>query len=189
MATFTALLDANVLVSMTATDLALHAARAGLYRARWSDDIHHEWMKAVADIHPNVTPEMLTKRRNAMDDAFRDARVTTYQPLIEGLALPDPKDRHVLAAAIAGRCDVIVTFNTKDFPANALAKHDLDAQHPDTFFMHQYNLAPTVFLGAVKAVLANLTNPPMGIDEYLERLRNVGLPLLADELAKSKRLL
>ena len=63
-----------------------------------------------------------------MDEATRDSLVTGYEPLIASLTLPDPDDRHVLAAAIAGRCDVIVTQNLKHFPDAALAPFEIEAQ-------------------------------------------------------------
>ena len=64
---------------------------------------------------------VLERTRDPMDKATRDSLVSGYEPLIAALSLPDPDDRHVLAAAIAGRCDVIVTQNLEDFPDAALA--------------------------------------------------------------------
>ena len=75
-----------------------------------------------------------------MDVAIPEALVTGYEQLIEGLDLPDPRDRHVLAAAIIGRADVIVTFNLVDFPPEYLLAFDLEALHPDEFLNHQLTL-------------------------------------------------
>jgi len=71
-----------------------------------------------------------------MDQHATDALVTGYEELIDGLHLPDPDDRHVLAAAIRGRADVIVTCNLKDFPAGALKSYGIEAQHPDEFLLN-----------------------------------------------------
>ena len=76
--------------------------------------------------------------------------VTGYEPLIGSLALTDEGDRHVLAAAIAGRCDVIVTQNLRDFPAAVLTSFGIEAQHPDDFCCNHLNLAPGVFCDAVR---------------------------------------
>ena len=68
-----------------------------------------------------------------MHRAVPDALVRDYAHLIPNLSLPDPNDRHVLAAAITASANVIVTFNLKDFPATALSPHGLVARHPDLF--------------------------------------------------------
>jgi len=81
-----------------------------------------------------------------MDRATRDALVTDYDHLIPSLAIPDPGDRHVLAAAIVGRCDVIVTRNLKRFPDRVLAPYGIVALHPDEFLVNQFNLASDTFL-------------------------------------------
>ena len=70
------------------------------------------------------------------------SRVTGYEHLIPGLVLPDPKDRHVLAAAIRGGASVIVTCNLADFPQHVLGEFDIEAQHPDEFVLHLFDLAP-----------------------------------------------
>ncbi len=79
-----------------------------------------------------------------MNDAVRDCLVTGYEDLIASLSLPDPDDRHVLAAAIRADADVIVTYNLKDFPAETLAPFDIEAQHPDDFLVSLLDQAPGV---------------------------------------------
>ena len=74
--------------------------------------------------------------------------------MIDTLTLPDPNDRHVLAAAIVGRCDVIVTQNLKDFPEAALAHFEIEAQHPDEFICNHLSFAPGVVCGTVRKVRA-----------------------------------
>ncbi len=132
MSNFAAVLDANVLFSYPLTSVLLELAEARLYRPIWSADIHDEWIRAVTSTRPDIAPEKLERRRAAMDEALPDACVGGYARLIPVLELPDPYDRHVLAAAIRARAQVIVTFNEKDFPAKTLAEFDLCTQHPDT---------------------------------------------------------
>jgi len=85
-----------------------------------------------------------------MDQHATDAMVTDYQHLIPGLQLPDPNDRHVLAAAIRARADVIVTINLRDFPPEVMAPFGIEAQHPDEFILHLLDLAPGVVAGAAR---------------------------------------
>lgn len=126
MARFTAILDANILYSMVITDIVLETARVGTFRARWTDKIHEEWMRNLKANRPDLDPARIDRRRSAMDNAIHDALVTGYEPLIEGLNLPDKDDRHVVAAAIAGNADVIVTRNQKDFPEEVVAPYGIE---------------------------------------------------------------
>jgi hypothetical protein len=102
--------------------------------------------------------------------------------LIPSLTLPDPDDRHVLAAAIIGRCDVIVTQNLKDFPDAVLACYGIDVQHPDEFLCNHLNLAQGPFCSAVQKVRRRLTNPPYTITQYLDTLTRQGLVATVSEL-------
>lgn len=105
--------DACVLYSATLRDLVMQLALTGLFQARWSDAIRDEWTRSVLDIKP----ESLARCRELMNRHVPDGLVTGYEPLIPTLALPDPDDRHVLAAAIQAQSELIVTFNLGDFPA------------------------------------------------------------------------
>ncbi len=110
-----------------------------------------------------------------MNSHLRDAVVTDFEQLIDILELPDPNDRHVLAAAIKGRADLIVTLNLQDFPAARLERWGMEAQHPDEFLVHQFHLSQPAFLEAVRTVRLRLKNPPKSVEEYLDTLRTQGL--------------
>lgn len=133
MATFTALYDACVLYPAPLRDLLMRLALTDLFRARWTDQIHDEWIRNLLANRADLTAEQLERTRTLMNSHVRDCLVTGYEPLIEGLALPDPDDRHVLGAAIRACASVIVTFNLKDFPANVLEPLGVERQHPDAF--------------------------------------------------------
>lgn len=105
------------------------------------------------------------------------------------LTLPDPDDRHVLAAAIVGRCDAIVTQNQKDFPKEALAPFGIETQHPDDFFRNQLSLAPGLACSALRKVRARLKNPPKSVDEYLSILTQQGLVATVADLEQFADLL
>lgn len=109
-----------------------------------------------------------------MQSAFPDAEVKGYDDLIGGLTC-DPKDRHVLAAAIRANAEVIVTFNLKDFPATALDPYDLEAIHPDEFLLDQLDLFPVLTLDAVYEIASGYENPPMTPETLLDRLETAGV--------------
>jgi hypothetical protein len=181
-AVFGAFYDANVLYPSELRNLLMHLAMTGLFRAKWSAAIHEEWMSNLLENRPDLTREKLERTRLLMDRHATDALVTGYEDLIPGLQLPDPTDRHVVAAAIRGRTDVIVTMNLKDFPAEILAPFGLEAQHPDEFILHLLDLAPGAVLAAAQDHRRSLKNPPKSADEYLETLERQGLTQTASVL-------
>jgi hypothetical protein len=119
-----------------------------------------------------------------MDLHVRDALVTGYEPLIEGLTLPDADDRHVLAAAIRCNADLILTFNLKDFPEESLRPFEIEPEHPDKFLLHQLSLDQPGVLTAVKRQRESLKNPPKKPLEFLDTLEQQQLPLFVAELRR-----
>lgn len=101
-------------------DFLMWLALSGAFRARWSAQIHDEWKRNLLENRPDLTSDQLDRTICMMNDAVPGAAVTEYEPLVEGLVLPDPDDRHVLAVAIRSNASVIVTFNQNDFPATVL---------------------------------------------------------------------
>jgi hypothetical protein len=156
-------------------NLLMHLALTGLFRATWSDAVHEEWIAALLRNRPDLTRAKLERTRMLMDQHATDALVTGYEDLIPGLHLPDPNDRHVLAAAIRGRADVIVTINVRDFPADALTPFGVEAQHPDDFLLQLLDLAPGAVAGAARNHRESLKNPPKSIEQYLNTLEAQGL--------------
>jgi hypothetical protein len=182
MSDYTALLDANVLYPAPMRDILLQLAVTDLFRAKWTAEIHGEWIEALLRNEPQRNRAALERTRDLMDRNVRDCLVTGYEALIAQLQLPDPADRHVLAAAIVGRCDMIVTQNLRDFPDSALAPHGVEVQHPDIFLCNQLDLAPGLFCGAIRKVRGRLKNPPYAVEDYLAILTQVGLVATASEL-------
>ena len=182
MSNYTALLDANVLYPAPMRDLLLQLTVADLFHGKWSAHIHREWIEALLRNEPHRDRLALERTRDLMDAATRDCLVAGYETLISSLQLPDPDDRHVLAAAIVGRCDVIVTQNLQDFPAATLGAYGIDIQHPDEFLCNHLNLAPDLFCGAVRKIRGRLKNPPYSANDYLAILTNQGLVATASEL-------
>lgn len=182
MAVFGAFYDANVLYPSELRNLLMHLALTGLFRAKWSAAVHEEWISNLLKNRPGLTREKLERTRMLMDKHAVDALVTGYEHLIPGLNLPDPNDRHVVAAAIRGRADVIVTMNLKDFPAAIIEPLGLEAQHPDEFILHLLSLSPSSVVTAAQAHWQSLKNPPKTILEYLGSLSRQGLTQTAAQL-------
>src|ERR1700742_4765110 len=123
-----AVYDACVLYPFHLRNILIQCAFDGLVEARWTDDIHDEWMCDLAANTPELSIERLQRTRDRMKDVLPEANVRNYRPLIEDLKLPDLNDRHVLAAAIAGRASAIVTWNLKDFPIQDLSPYGVTSQ-------------------------------------------------------------
>jgi hypothetical protein len=171
----TALYDANVLYPAPLRDLLVRIAVAGAVRARWTVDIHEEWTRNLLLRRSDLTRAQLERTCELMNRAVPDCLVTGHRSLIRDLVLPDPDDRHVLAAAIRARADVIVTSNRRDFPDHALAPHHIRAVGPDTFITDLLDQVPGLVHVAVREHRRALRRPPYTPEEYLESLERVGL--------------
>jgi len=110
-----------------------------------------------------------------MTEAVADCMVSGYEPLEAGLTLPDPDDRHVLAAAIRANAQVIVTANLDDFPHHALAAYDIEAKHPDDFLLDSLDLAPGAMVRCLIEQAGALKQPPMTVAELLQILKQGSL--------------
>lgn len=177
-----AVFDANILYPAPLRDLFVRLAQAGLVRAKWTDEIHEEWIRSVLADRPDLSAERLQRTRRLMDAAVRDCLVTGHRDLIDSLALPDPDDRHVLAAAIAAGAELIVTFNLKDFPPVALAKHKIEAADPDTFLSSLLDLEPAAVCESIERQRSALRIPPRSLEELLEVFAKNGLTKSVERL-------
>ena len=176
MSNFAALFDACVLYSAPLSDFVMQLVQTGLFRAKWTDRIHQEWINSLLENRPTLTRSKLERRRDLMNKYAEGSLVTGYEYLIPTLQLPDPDDRHVLAAAIRGRADVIVTNNLKHFPKSVLSKFGIEVQHPDEFVNHLLSLSSSAVCTAAKRHRERLNNPPKTVAEYLATLEAAGLP-------------
>lgn len=185
---YTAILDANVLYPTLLRDVLMSLAVADLFHARWSATIHREWTRHLTHARPELGARLpaLVERMNA---AVPDSVVTGYEHLIASIELPDPDDRHVVAAAIVGHADAIVTFNTADFPEAALAPYNIETQHPDEFVMNQLHLHKFAALTAIKQMRMRWNHPPRTSEEVITALDKRGLPLTADFLREAEALI
>ena len=172
---FTVVYDACVLYPAPLRSLLMYLALTDLFRARWTDAIHEEWMSNVQKDYPDITRQKAERIRDLMNAHVRDCLVTGYEDLIPSLTLPDPDDRHVLAAAIRVGAEVIVTTNLADFPAETLEQYGIEAQHPDEFICRLLDETPAAVCGAVRQQRQGLKNPPLTVEQYRGSLEKQGL--------------
>jgi len=180
---FVVVYDACVLYPASVRDLLIRLAGTGLFRARWTDRILDECFESIVAARPDLRGK-LDRTRQLMEKAIPDARVTGFEAIAAGLTLPDDNDRHVLAAAIRCCAQVIVTTNLRDFPAAALARYDVEAQHPDAFVLHLLSLGPGAVLDAIRAQARALRNPLCSVADLLNTLETRGLVQSVCELRK-----
>ncbi|MEU8001106.1 PIN domain-containing protein [Catellatospora sp. NPDC049111] len=134
-----AVLDACVLVPSVLADTLLRCAEDEHYRPLWSAEILDEVRR---NLPQSVSAAAADRRIQAMRAFFPEAEVDGYQDLVDQMT-NHPKDRHVLAAAVAARADFVVTANLRDFPVHALDPHAIEAQHPDDFLCDLLDVSPS----------------------------------------------
>lgn len=176
-----AVIDACVLYPASLRDFFMWQAAGSVYALRLTDEIHAEWMRNALQDYPDLTAAKLERTRDLMNRIQPGALVTGYEAITDTLTLPDPDDRHVLAAAIHTQADTIVTFNLKHFPAPALAPHGVKAISPDAFMLE---LAATEgrrqqIVAMARMARQNLKKPPRTVEEYLASLQHNRLTLTA----------
>jgi predicted nucleic acid-binding protein len=164
---FSAFLDACVLVPINLTDVLLRLAEADTFRPLWSAEVLDEVERNLPKV--GVTSERARRRVEVMRAAFPDAEVTGYESLVPTMTT-DPGDRHVLAAAVRGGAAIIVTANTRHFPAAALAPYNVEAVHPDDFLLDQLDLYPGQTIQCLCDLVRARQRPPETLDSFLAQL-------------------
>lgn len=181
---FTVVYDANVLYPSVLRSALVSLAGADLFRARWTDRIHDEWMAALLKNRSDLDRGRLAATRDAMDRAVPDARVTAWEDFEPAFAakLPDASDAHVVAAARCCRAAVIVTKNLRHFPAAVLRDHQMEAQHPDDFIAHLIDLDDLAVCRALRRERERWRRPPATVAEFISAFERQELPLTAAAL-------
>jgi predicted nucleic acid-binding protein len=186
---YCAVLDANVLYPSMLRSVLISIAQTGLFWARWTDEINEEWIRNLMINRADLDAARIRRTADLMNAAVRDCRITGYENLVGALDLPDPNDRHVLAAAIKGKADAIVTFNLSDFPEDNLASNGIEALHPDDFLINQLDMEQGLVLQAIHTQRVSLTKMPISADELISSLEHLGLPQTAARLSPMKMLI
>ncbi|UIJ35129.1 PIN domain-containing protein [Allobranchiibius sp. GilTou73] len=175
--TFPVFFDTCALFGGTLNDTFLRLAELGAYQILWSDGVLTELERNLAD---RVGPEGARRRVSAMRAAFPDAAVADYEDLAHAMTC-EPKDRHVLAAAVRGHAEVLITFNIKDFPASSLAPHAVTVVHPDDFLLDQLDLHPARVGAALIGQVLDANRPPLTMSRLLGILGRSDVPRFSAE--------
>jgi len=179
---FIVLYDSCVLYPAPLRDFLMQLAMTDLYRAKWSHDIHEEWIKNLLKNRSDLKRENLMMVRSLMDQHVRECLVENYEAIIPTLNLPDKNDNHVLAAAIKSSASTIVTFNLKDFPRNVIEEYNIEAQHPDNFIVDLFDLSIGMVCSAARSCRNRLKNPAFNVERYLNNLERQSLPKTVSRL-------
>lgn len=174
---FPAFFDTNVLYGALLNDFILTLADRGLFRPLWSEDVLCELRKNL--IKNGEDPELVEKRVGTMEEYFADALVAGYADLIDSMPNHD-KDRHVLAAAVKGGAEVLVTFNLKDFPTESVKQFDIEVVHPDDFLLDQLDLYHAPTLTAITELVEGYNSPAMTEEDFIIALMRAGVPKFAE---------
>ncbi|QNA86666.1 PIN domain-containing protein [Sphingomonas sp. So64.6b] len=179
-----AVYDACVLYPFHLRNILIQCAVDGLVFARWTDEIHAEWIRNLVANSPTTSINRLEATRDRMKAVLPDADVAGYEALIPNLSLPDRDDRHVLAAAITGNAGVIVTWNLKDFPTSHTAQHGIACISPDDFLVSLHRTFPKLLVASVARARQNLRKTMPSVKEFIEALERQGLAAFATTLRR-----
>ncbi|MFM7180764.1 MAG: PIN domain-containing protein [Verrucomicrobiales bacterium] len=169
------ILDACTLYPAALRDVLMRLSLHGMIRARWTRAIHNEWIEAVLRDRPDLSSERLQRTRELMDLHAEGCLVTGYEKRIKNLRLPDRDDRHVLAAAIEAKANMILTWNLRDFPNAELTIHGLSAITPDDLLAALLESHRDKLIAILREARLSLKQPPRTATEYLATLRTQGL--------------
>ena len=168
------ILDANLLYPFHLRNLLVQLSVDSIITPRWTERIHEEWIGNLVAAGKAPRSRLLVTLA-LMNDALPEADVRGWEAFMEGLALPDPDDCHVLAAALVAGAKTILTMNLRDFPASALAVHGVVAVHPDDFLCGLHDADPELFRASTEAAHANLSRSVPSVADYLDTLERQGL--------------
>lgn len=167
----------------------MYLALTDLFRARWTNMIHDEWIRNLLKNRPDLSEEKLSQTRDLMNQHVRGSLVEGFEPLIPSIDLPDKDDRHVVAAAIHTRAEFIVTFNLKDFPDDSLKQFNIRAIHPDEFISDLMDLDLGAVIDAARKQRAGYKNPALSPDTYLDCLVRQQLPRTVAQLCRFRQMI
>jgi predicted nucleic acid-binding protein len=166
-----AFLDTCVLLKSYLCDTLLSIAEAGVYRPLWSSMVMTELECNLA--RRGLDEKQVAHRIGQMNRAFPDAAVTGYEAMISDMT-NDPKDRHVLAAAIRGGAEILVSENLRDFPPAAVRPYGIEVVSQDAFLLDQLDLRPAEVLSALRRQASRYRREPRDVAALLAILGGAG---------------
>ena len=187
---YTAVIDACVFYAMLKTDVLMSLCVRGMFAAKWSRRIENEWVGHLSRKMPDKTPQVIG-RKEQMRLAVPDWEIEeeSFASIESALNLPDMNDRHVMAAAIAGRADCIVTDDRIGFDESVAARHHIEVIDSDRFILNQLDLDEYQALAALKAMRLRWSNPKAGPEDFCAAFEKNKLLLTAARLRERIELL
>lgn len=182
----TVIVDANVLYSSTARDVLIRLSMAGMFRARWSDQILDEVFSSLKENRPDLDAQKLRLTQQRMCDAIDDCMVYGYESLIDDFELPDPDDRHVVAAAVAGDATIIVSDDRTGFPESVLSQYGIVRQSLDEFLCGLIASNRTLVSATIEVIASTRRHPPCTVGMVLDGLARDGAPSAARALGRAQ---
>lgn len=167
--------DACVLFSAPMRDLFLRMAVANIVTARWSSRILDECFSAILRQRPDLPQSALVRTRDLIIAAVPDCIVDGDENIASSIILPDDNDRHVVATALLCGAESIITLNLRDFPEESLREHSMRSVHPDAFVLEALDRYPDLMMNIVTEQAGALKNPPITVEDLLDRFSIVGL--------------
>jgi PIN domain len=179
-----AVFDACILYPFHLRNILVQAAVDRLVDARWTDAIHDEWIRNLTASAPAIPADRLDTIRRLMNEALPTAMVSGHEDYVPAVNLPDPNDRHVVAAGIAAGASVILTWNLRHFPAKELKKFGLRRETPDAFLSGLYDEIPDLMIASLANARQNLTRSRVSALDFIDILRKQRLVELAKRARK-----
>lgn len=165
-------LDACALIPIRLATTLLWLAEADLFTPLWSEQILDEVQRNLPGVG-GISPAAAERRVSAMRDGFgAESMVEGHEYLIDSMQC-HPKDRHVLAAAVAAKADTLVTFNLRDFPPDSASEHGIQAIHPEQFLLRLLTEHPREVTAALESEVSALRRPPESLNDFLSSLTRV----------------
>ncbi len=179
-----AVFDACILYPFHLRNIVVQAAVDRLVEARWTDAIHDEWIRNLTANAPAIPIERLQITRQLMNDALPMAMVSGYEEHIPKVILPDPNDRHVVAAGITAKASLILTWNLRHFPETELKKFGLRKMTPDAFLCGLLDKVPDLTICSLANARRNLSKTRVSASEFIRILESQKLVQLAKLVGK-----
>jgi PIN domain len=179
-----AVFDACILYPFHLRNILVQAGVDRLVEARWTDEIHDEWIRNLTARTPAVPIERLQNTRRLMNDALPTAMVSGYENHVLEVNLPDPNDRHVVAAGITAGASIILTWNLRHFPAKELKRFGLRRETPDALLSSLYDKVPDLTISCLANARRNLTKTRVSSADFINILNSQNLIELAKRVKK-----
>jgi hypothetical protein len=180
-----AVFDSCILYPFHLRNIIVQAAVDRLIEARWTDEIHDEWMRNLMVQMPAIPmEERLHVTRQLMNGALPTATIRGYEEHIPRVTLPDPDDRHVVAAGIAAHASHVLTWNLRHFPTNELKKFGLRRMTPDAYLSALFNKIPDLVISSLANARRNLSKTRVSASDFIDILERQKLVQVAKRVEK-----